>query len=165
MNGRACVLPRPAPAGTADEEPVAAIDVSAQPEPRELTGSIDPGLLLEIGSRLQRAENLLLHPSALHAAQLIAELEECCRLLAGAQAGLNQTAPTVGRDSGRSDSSAWLASTNEWCRSLRRLELLTAGAASFCHGWAAASGLSGGYTADGSGQPAPAGGWQMDRTG
>jgi hypothetical protein len=104
--------------------------------------------------RLERAESLLLRPSALSAGHLIEELEDCCRLLA------------VAEEWARSEPDpAWGEAAMEWRRSLSRLEQLTAGAASFCQGWAVAAGLAGGYTVAGTGDLPPGIGPRMERTG
>lgn len=161
MNHRARGLRGAAMTGEAGEAPVVAVDLPARPERSELKGRQDgAGVLGDIRERLERAESLLMRPSALSAAQLISELEECCRLLAGAE-------PLWRGDAGRGQplSREWRTSAEEWRRSLRRLEQLTAGASSFCQGWAVASGLAGGYTAAGAGESPTGGGFRMDSTG
>lgn len=141
-------LQNPAMTGEAGTAPVAADEIESA------------CVLGEIRTHLERAEGLLLRPSASSAPQLIGELEECCRLLAGAEAAWRQ-------QSGRGAGSARerLTAAEEWRLSLRRLERLTAGASSFCQGWAEACGLAGGYTATGLGDVPPGGALRVDRTG
>lgn len=117
-------------------------------------------MLGDVRVRLERAESLLLRPSALSAGQLISELEECCRLLASAESQCRR-----GLASGGVNAGEWQEGALEWRRSLQRLERLTAGASSFCQGWAIASGLAGGYTAAGVGDGVPGLSPQVDRTG
>lgn len=112
-------------------------------------------LFQRVGEHMQRAERLLLQPSAQNAAQLVAELEQCCHLLA--------VAGPLWRAAG---SSAPVPSEFlPWRSHLQRLETLTAGASAFCQGWAAAAGLAAGYDASGANWPAGAGGATLNQTG
>lgn len=171
MTGGARNLPGPWVTGEAGRAPVAAaecaLDECATAEgalTSEKLGLFSKedaaGVLGDVRVRLERAESLLLRPSALSAVQLISELEECCRLLARTESQWRRGAASGGVSLGE-----WMAEALEWRRSLLRLERLTAGAASYCQGWAMASGLAGGYTAAGVGVGVPVLNSQADRTG
>jgi hypothetical protein len=158
MTGGARRLRGPRVTGEAGRAPVAAaegvLDRCATAEGAVTSERFDlssrgdgAGVLGDVRVRLERAESLLLRPSALSAGQLISELEECCRLLAAAEWQWRG-----GVASGSVDGGKWMAEALEWRRSLRRLERLTAGASSYCQGWAMAAGLAGGYTAAGVGE-------------
>lgn len=171
MMGGAWNLPGPWVTGEAGRAPVAAAECAVM-EGATAEGAVTlehhvpfskedgAGVLGDVRARLERAESLLLRPSALSAGQLISELEECCRLLASAKSRWRQGVASGGVDGGE-----WMAEALEWRRSLRRLERLTAGAASYCQGWAMASGLAGGYTAAGVGEGIPVTKARADTTG
>jgi hypothetical protein len=118
-------------------------------------GSEAQDLFRRIGEHMRRAEKLLLQPSAHNAARLVAELEQCCHLLA------------VAGPLWRAAAIAEPAPPDElpWRSLLQRLETLTAGASAFCQGWAAAAGLAAGYTSSGANWPAGAGGATLNQTG
>lgn len=156
MNPQAHGLPDPASSGRLGLAPEGAIGA-----PRETLHSGPPeesselALFQSIGEHLERAESFLLRPSADNAARLVAELEQCCQLMASAwPLWQSSTPPTPA-----------LPHLLPWRRSLERLELLTAGASAFCQGWAAAAGLASGYTATGANPLLTSAGPRLDQTG
>lgn len=151
MSRQARGQPSPAISGEAGGAPVAAVDLSTPGEGSgRPVGCGASEAADEIRERLERAEHLLLRPSALSAAQAAVQLERCCHLLGAAE---------------HAPSGAWRGAAQQWRSSLLRLELLSAGALSLSHGWAAASGLGAGYTASGEDRPVVGGARRLDHSG
>ena len=146
-------------AATQSQAPVAAVTHPiSTPAPNHAVSA--PGArILEVLSlaseHLTHAEDLLLRPTTHSIADLIHTLEACCNLLTQLESDLRSRS-TADLALGLDPDSALLAgAARQWQRSLQRLADLTAGASSFCHGWASMAGYLPAYTPAG-GAPAPA---------
>jgi hypothetical protein len=156
-------------AAAQSQAPVAAIthpiSASAPLQAVTVPGARILNLLSLAGEQLTHAEQLLLRPTTHSIADLIHALEACCDLLTQLDS-LLRSRSTADHAPGLAPDSALLAgAARHWQRSLQRLAGLTAGATSFCNGWASMAGYLPAYSSAGTAPPPVAEGSQLDRLG
>jgi hypothetical protein len=107
---------------------------------------------------LEECERLMARPVAAHAQPMVSSLEKAVQAIGGVESVLRAHGVPSGVGAGLQDE------VSGWRRRLARLATLAAEGSAICHGWASASGIESGYTADG-GECLPVGrAYRVDRS-